>query len=61
MAIEEVIQRAVMLKQTIEIEYCTRSGNIFHARSLISSILNITAGVILKLVVQIPENKGHSK
>lgn len=29
MAIEEVIQRAVMLKQTIEIEYCTRSGNIF--------------------------------
>ena len=29
MAIEEVIDRAVMLRQTIEIEYCTRSGNIF--------------------------------
>ena len=29
MAIEEVIDRAVMLGQTIEIEYCTRSGNIF--------------------------------
>ena len=29
MAIEEVIDRAVQLRQTIEIEYCTRSGNIF--------------------------------
>jgi len=29
MAIEEVIDRAVLLKQTIEIEYCTRSGNVF--------------------------------
>ena len=29
MAIEEVIDRAVMLRQTIDIEYCTRSGNIF--------------------------------
>lgn len=28
MAIEEVIDRAVLLKQTIEIEYCTRSGNV---------------------------------
>ena len=32
MAIEEVIDRAVMLKQTIEIEYCTRSGSIFSCR-----------------------------
>lgn len=61
MAIEEVIQRAVMLKQTIEIEYVLAVVTYSHARSLISSILNITAGVILKLVVQIPENKGHSK
>ncbi len=29
MAIEEVIDRAVQLRQTIEIEYCTRSGNVF--------------------------------
>ena len=29
MAIEEVIDRAVMLWQTIEIEYCTRSGSVF--------------------------------
>ena len=29
MAIEEVIDRAVMLGQTIEIEYCTRSGSVF--------------------------------
>lgn len=29
MSIEEVVGRAVMLRQTIEIEYCTRSGNIF--------------------------------
>lgn len=32
MAIEEVIDRAVMLKQTIEIEYCTRSGSVFTCR-----------------------------
>jgi len=29
MAIEEVIDRAVLLQQTIEIEYCTRSGKVF--------------------------------
>ncbi|MBP5777717.1 MAG: hypothetical protein J6W56_09240 [Prevotella sp.] len=29
MAIEEVIDRAVMFEQTIEIEYCTRSGHVF--------------------------------
>ena len=29
MTIEEVIDRAVMLGQTIEIEYCTRSGSVF--------------------------------
>ena len=29
MAIEEVINRAVILRQTIEIEYCTRSGRVF--------------------------------
>jgi cell division protein FtsZ len=29
MAIEEVIDRAVMLQQTIIIEYCTRSGKVF--------------------------------
>ena len=29
MAIEEVIDRAVQLRQTIEIEYCTRSGSVF--------------------------------
>lgn len=32
MAIEEVIDTAVMLKQTIEIEYCTRSGSVFTCR-----------------------------
>ncbi|MBR6828613.1 MAG: WYL domain-containing protein [Prevotella sp.] len=29
MAIEEVIDRAVQLRQTIEIEYCTRGGSVF--------------------------------
>lgn len=29
MTIEEVIDRAVMLRETIEIEYCTRSGSVF--------------------------------
>ena len=29
MTIEEVIDRAVMLRQTIEIEYCTRNGSVF--------------------------------
>ena len=32
MAIEEVIDRAVQLRQTIEIEYCTRSGRVFTCR-----------------------------
>lgn len=32
MAIEEVIDRAVMMQQTIEIEYCTRSGYVFRCR-----------------------------
>ena len=29
MTIEEVIDRAVMMKETIEIEYCTRNGRVF--------------------------------
>ena len=29
MTIEEVIDKVVMLRQTIEIEYCTRSGSVF--------------------------------
>ena len=29
MSIEEVINRAVQLEQTIEIEYCTRAGKVF--------------------------------
>ena len=29
MTIEDVIDRAVLLRQTIEIEYCTRSGRVF--------------------------------
>lgn len=29
MTIEEVIDRAVILKETIEIEYCTRNGKVF--------------------------------
>lgn len=32
MAIEEVIDRAVMMQQTIEIEYYTRSGYVFRCR-----------------------------
>ena len=32
MAIEEVIDRAVQLKDSIVIEYCTRSGKIFTCR-----------------------------
>lgn len=32
MAIEEVIDRAVMMQQTIEIEYRTRSGCVFRCR-----------------------------
>ena len=39
MTIEEVIHRAVVLKQTIEIEYCTRSGNVysFHINNIVYS------------------------
>jgi len=29
MSIEEMIDRAVVLRQTIVIEYCTRSGRVF--------------------------------
>lgn len=29
MSIEEVVERAVILNETIEIEYCTRSGSVF--------------------------------
>ena len=29
MTIEEVIDRAVIMKETIEIEYCTRNGKVF--------------------------------
>ena len=32
MAIEEVIDRAVWLKESIVIEYCTRSGKVFTCR-----------------------------
>ena len=32
MAIEEVIDRAIRLKDSIVIEYCTRSGKIFSCR-----------------------------
>ena len=32
MAIEEVIDRAIRLKDSIMIEYCTRSGKIFTCR-----------------------------
>ena len=32
MAIEEVIDRAVQLGLEIEIEYCTRAGNVFTCR-----------------------------
>lgn len=32
MTIEEVIDRAVMMQQTIEIEYYTRSGYVFRCR-----------------------------
>ena len=32
MCIEEVIDRAIMSRQTIEIEYCTRNGKVFSCR-----------------------------
>ena len=32
MTIEDVIEKAVLLNQEIEIEYCTRSGRLFHCR-----------------------------
>ena len=32
MSIEEVINRAITLRQSIEIEYCTRAGNVFNCR-----------------------------
>lgn len=32
MAIEEIIDRAILLGRTIEIEYCTRSGSVFRCR-----------------------------
>ena len=30
MSIEELIDRVIMSQQTIEIEYCTRSGHVFN-------------------------------
>lgn len=32
MSIEEIIDRAIIAQQNIEIEYCTRSGKIFTCR-----------------------------
>ena len=32
MSIEEFIDRTIMSQQTIEIEYCTRSGRLFRCR-----------------------------
>ena len=32
MTIEDVIEKAVLLNQEIEIEYCTRSGRLFRCR-----------------------------
>jgi predicted DNA-binding transcriptional regulator YafY len=32
MSIEEIIDRAIITQQNIEIEYCTRSGKIFTCR-----------------------------
>ena len=32
MCIEEVIERAIYSRQTIEIEYCTRNGRIFSCK-----------------------------
>ena len=32
MCIEEVIDRAIYSRQTIEIEYCTRNGRIFSCK-----------------------------
>lgn len=32
MSIEEVIDRAVQMNQSIEIEYCTRAGRVFTCR-----------------------------
>lgn len=39
MTIEEVIHTAVVLKQTIEIEYCTRKGDVytFHITDILYS------------------------
>ena len=35
MTIEEVIDRAVIMKETIEIENCTRNGKVFTCEILI--------------------------
>ena len=32
MCIEEVIERAIYSRQTIEIEYCTRNGRVFSCK-----------------------------
>lgn len=32
MSIEKVIDRAIMFQQSIEIEYCTRNGNVFSCK-----------------------------
>ena len=32
MCIEEVIDRAIYFRQTIEIEYCTRNGRVFSCK-----------------------------
>ena len=32
MSIEEVIDKAIMSQQSIEIEYCTRSGRVFSCK-----------------------------
>ena len=48
MSIEEVINRAVQLGQTIEIEYCTRAGKGLLVRYQTSGILNTMVENILR-------------
>ena len=58
MTIEEVIDRAVMMKETIEIEYCTRSGKVFSCEitSIVYSSL-YGGGYILARRTDIGEDK----
>ena len=46
MCIEEVIDRAIMSRQTIEIEYCTRNGKVFSLNIPVIMVADISKHIV---------------